>query len=226
MVALIRRVYGDNSQQESDFNLTVDITPRTIITNRSPPYEQLQQSRLKSQFPQMKGYADSLVQDLESRSQTSVQPTAKARGTQLRIFIAHDGPSTTRDNLERFLRGLGAEPLIVELSPGADKSPGRKVDLYLSDSDFGIVLARKSRGVEQDGKRLPRANVIDEMARLQGVLDDRRMLLLESGLSLPSNASEWTYETFIPQSMDRAFIAIATELNGHRLLYVRGLDEE
>ena len=111
----------------------------------------------------------------------------------------------------------------MELSAGGGRSPSGKVDLLLNDCAFGIVLARKSRGVKQDGDILPRANVIDEMARVQQVLGERRLLLLESGLALPSNASDWTYETFIRQSMDRAFTAVVTKLKGHHLLTVRGI---
>ena len=140
----------------------------------------------------------------------------------LKIFIAHGGPSGARDKLEQFLRALGAEPVIVESAAGAAESPGGKVNLQLNDCHFGIVLATKARGAMQDGKLLPRANLIDEMARFQHVLGDRRMLLLEKGLSLPSNASDWTYQTFSPQSMDRAFTAILVELKDHRFLSVRG----
>ena len=220
--ALVRRLYGDESPQVGEFDTVTWVSVPTSYVSPDPGHHLKLQDKYLVQLPRIIAHMEALVDDLQQRQGPGAVDQVPAQAS-LRIFIAHDGHSSARDKLERYLSALGAVPVIVELSPGGGKSPGTKVDLHLRDCHFGIVLARKSRGVPQNGKLLPRANVIDEMARLQSLLDDRRMLLLQSGLSLPSNASDWTYESFSPQSMDRAFIAIARELKGHRLLTVRGI---
>ncbi len=226
---LIRRAYPGPEKDEclSDLNEAAKfpLPPRQTHMGQPDRYDEIKQTKYRKNLPQLAAFAEALLGDMSARLSSESENRFVGLVPPLRIFIAHDGPSPARDKLERFLRALGSEPVIVELSPGAGKSPGRKVDLHLNTCDFGIVLARKSQGVRQDNKILPRANIIDEMARFQHVLGDHRMLLLESGLSLPSNASDWTYETFSPQSMDRAFIAIVTELKDHRMLVVQGIQK-
>lgn len=136
-----------------------------------------------------------------------------------KAFIAHGGRSGVLDKLREFIQALGINPLIVELLPTKGMSVDDKVNKYIKDADCGIVLATGGGIVDKKSeKQHPRLNVIDEFERLRTVFPDKTILLLEKGITLPSNVSGLTYEPFVRQSMDRAFIAIARELAAFGIL--------
>jgi len=136
-----------------------------------------------------------------------------------KVFIAHGGKSGTLDKLCEFLEALGLEPQVVELLPSQGLSVDAKVEKYIHSADCGIVLATSGGIVyEAANKKHPRLNVIDEFARLRAAFPNKTVLLLEKGVSLPSNISGITYESFARQSMDRAFSAIARELTAFGIL--------
>ena len=129
------------------------------------------------------------------------------------IFIAHGGKSAVRDKVEAFVEALGCKAIIVEDQSGTHFSTGSKVENYLHKADFAVVVATVDRGSEQDGKIMPRGNVIEEMGRIQESHPKRRILLLEEGLKLPSNDSNWIWAAFTTNSLDDALIKIARELS-------------
>ncbi|MFC1964245.1 TIR domain-containing protein [Chloroflexota bacterium] len=142
---------------------------------------------------------------------TSIEPP--------KAFIAHGGKSGVLDKLCEFVEALGIKPIIVELSPTRGLSVDDKVNKYVKDADFGIVLATRGGIVDEKNKRQhPRLNVIDELERLRAAFPEKTILLLEKGVDLPSNVSGLTYEPFARQSMDRAFTAITRELTEFGIL--------
>lgn len=184
------------------------------------------QADFQKNLPRLTAYACALLDDIKQRRVSRGHTIPLSLPKSLKVFIAHGGQSTALDKLERFIRAIGAEPVIVEQSPGSSKSPSTKVDAQLSECDFAIILATRSHGAEQDCKVFPRVNVIDEMPRVRQALDQRCILLLQHGVSLPSNQSDWTWTRFAPQSMDKAFTAIANELSSHRLLTVGSAEDK
>jgi predicted nucleotide-binding protein len=142
--------------------------------------------------------------------------------TSPKAFIAHGGKSGILDKLREYIESIGIKPIIVELSPTKGMTVDEKVNNYIMNADFGIVLATKGGIVDKSDKKRekhhPRLNVIDELARLRAVFPEKTILLVERGVDLPSNISGLTYEPFVGQSMDRAFIAIARELTAFGIL--------
>jgi hypothetical protein len=67
---------------------------------------------------------------------------------------------------------------------------------------------------------------MEEIGRISEIFEHSRILLLENGLSLPSNASDWTWTSFSEEAMDEAFIAIATELTDIGLMRAGVMDDE
>ena len=65
-------------------------------------------------------------------------------------------------------------------------------------------------------------NVAEELGRCRIKFPDKTILLLQSGVELPSNDSGIIYEHFTPQSMDRAFIKVAKELRAFGIIKVEG----
>ena len=136
-----------------------------------------------------------------------------------KVLIAHDGDSELRDRLEMECWRLGLEPVVVEEQPSLDESIDDKVNRQLGECQFAIVLARSDRGAHQDGLKLPRGNIIDEIGRIRSTLGDRYLVLLEEGLSLPSNLQTGiVYETFSRTNFDRAVVKAFKSLRYHRLI--------
>jgi predicted nucleotide-binding protein len=136
-----------------------------------------------------------------------------------KAFIAHGGISGVLHKLQEFLRALEIDPLVVELLPSKGMTVDDKVNEYIQHADFGIVLATKGKILDETTKKIhPRLNVIDEYERLRAKFPDKTILLVEKGVTLPSNISGIAYEPFVRQSMDRAFIGIARELTEFGIL--------
>lgn len=140
----------------------------------------------------------------------------------LRIFIGHDGATTARAKLEDFIRSLGAEPVITEREPNKGRSVATKVADTIRSCDFGVAIATAERGSEQDGSLIPRANITEEIPRLQSQFGDKWMLLIEEDLSMPSNQAEFVREQFRAENMESAFVALIRELRSHGLIVVGG----
>ena len=139
----------------------------------------------------------------------------------VRIFISHGGPSAVRSKLERFIRAIGADPVVVEEQPNLGTSVNDKVLRETQDSSFAVILGTADRGSQQDGHLFPRLNVIDEIARLQSLLGKERvLLLLEEGVSVPSNVAEFVRARFTQESLDESLIQLVNELRGLGLLRV------
>ena len=87
------------------------------------------------------------------------------------------------------------------------------------DCSFAILLARSERGVDQDDLKMPRTNLIDQIERIRNHLGDRHIILLESGLSLPSNqASAVIWEHYDPEHFEDAILKVFTSLSANKLL--------
>ena len=136
------------------------------------------------------------------------------------VLICHGGETTIRKDLELFLwKSAGVDPIVVEDVSYADKNPDQKVDEAIADADFAIVLVEKSRTSSQDGKLLPRGNVIDEIERLRLRLSGRFLILLEEGVTLPTNLSTAvTWVSFSSESFDTALLKVIQYLRQHEVI--------
>ena len=106
-----------------------------------------------------------------------------------KICIFHDGESSLREILELECWRIGVEPIVVDAAASLNESVDEKVERVLRDCTFAIVLARRERGAEQDGGIIPRGNIIDEIGRTRSALGDNFIILLEEGLTFPTNLS-------------------------------------
>ena len=129
------------------------------------------------------------------------------------VFISHDGESPVRRAVELECFRIGLHPIVIEAQPSRNESVDDKVDRFLDQSKFAIVVAGFHRGSEQDGERYPRAAVIDEISRIRSKLGDRFIVLLEEGLRLPVTLSAGiVYEPYRADSYDRAILAVFKSL--------------
>ena len=181
-----------------------------------------------------RAYLTSLKEELISHPESVFAPASTADSIEVPIvaqtqtnrpdvFIAHGGDTPLRDKLELFLWRAGYRPFIVDTMPSLGMNPDAKVDHYLDQCTFAVILAEAHNASSQDEKKTPRLNVIDEITRVRKTLDSRFVLLLEEGLVLPSNQSgSLTWEPFHRDSFDKALAAIYRELRGHNIY---GVDE-
>lgn len=135
-----------------------------------------------------------------------------------RAFISHGKESAALRKLKEFIETLGIEPLIVKKQPSLDKDLPDKVNSYLSQADFVIVLATADDKVE--GKFQPRQNVIHEIGLAQNTHSGRIIYLLEEGAEFPSNIRPKVWESFKQRNMMDAFLGILRELRAYGMLKV------
>ncbi|MSQ07457.1 MAG: hypothetical protein EXR54_06015 [Dehalococcoidia bacterium] len=66
---------------------------------------------------------------------------------------------------------------------------------------------------------MPRLNIIDEIERVRAKLGDKFVILLERGLSLPTNlATVVVYEPYDQTNFDGAILKVIKNLRAHNLL--------
>ena len=133
-----------------------------------------------------------------------------------KAFISHGKASTALNKLKEFLETLGVEVLIVKKQPSLDKDLPDKVNLYLSQADFVIILATADDKVED--KLQPRQNVIHEIGLAQNTHSGKIIYLLEEGAEFPSNISPKVWERFKQRNMLNAFLCILRELRALGIL--------
>jgi predicted nucleotide-binding protein len=133
-----------------------------------------------------------------------------------KAFISHGKESAALRKLKEFLETLGIEPLIVKKRPSLDKDLPDKVNLYLNQADFVIVLAT---GDDKVGDKLqPRQNVIHEIGLAQKTHAGKIIYLLEDGAEFPSNIRPKVWESFKQRNMMDAFLSIVRELREYGML--------
>jgi len=135
---------------------------------------------------------------------------------QPKAFIAHGGDSPALRKLKTFLDALGVQPLVVEEQASLDKTLDDKVNHYLGQADFVIILATGDDEIE--GKLHPRQNVIHEIGLAQKTHPERIIYLLEERAQFPSNISPKVWERFKQRNMIKAFLCILRELRAYGIL--------
>jgi len=214
---LLRSLYGDDSQEVRDFEITAEWwLPQYVGT---PTENQLRrESDFAHMLEQLGGWVDALILQIE---RFGIQ--APARSTSRRrpmVFVAHGRSSKALTRLCEFLTALGCEPVVVEKMPSEGRSVNENVEYYLAQSDCGIVLATGDDLI--GGKLYARPNVHIEAGRFQERFQSRVVYLLEQRATLPSNIQEKVYERFTRRNMTDAFIKVSNELRafGYLLAYV------
>ena len=139
-----------------------------------------------------------------------------------KCFVSHGKESAALRKLKEFLETLGIEPLIVKKRASLDKDLPDKVNLYLSQADFVIILATaddtvkdKKTGTET---KQPRQNVIHEIGLAQKTREGKVIYLLEEGAEFPSNIRPKVWESFKQRNMMDAFLGIVRELRAYGIL--------
>ena len=151
------------------------------------------------------------------------KPASPVKAEPLKAFIAHGGDSSALSKLKNFLEALGVQPLIVEEQPSESRSVGDKVNHYLNQANFVVILATGDDKIEDELH--PRQNVIHEIGLAQKTHPDKIIYLLEDGATFPSNIRPKVWEPFKQDNMEDVFVYIVKELRNWGFL-IAGKAEE
>jgi predicted nucleotide-binding protein len=138
----------------------------------------------------------------------------------LKVFISHGHGEGALLKLERFIRELDVEPIIVKDQPNADRTVDDKVLDYLKDVDFVIIFATGDDVIKGKDIIQPRQNVIHEIGLAQTTHPGKIIYLLEGKAQFPSNINPKVYYRFERNSMDDAFTGIVREMRNWGYLKV------
>jgi len=145
-----------------------------------------------------------------------ISPVGKTKFEVPKAFVSHGKESVALRKLEDFLHNLGVIPLIVKEQASLDKTVSDKVEYYLLQADFVIILATGDD--EFEGKLHPRQNVIHEIGLSQKSHPGKIIYLLEEKAEFPSNISPKVWERFKQRNMLNAFLCILRELRALGIL--------
>lgn len=183
----------------------------------------------KLEYDISKGARDKITGELTPQKTTNlktikVPPQEILREVPLKAFISHGKDSAALRKLKEFIETLGIEPIIVKKQASLDKDVPDKVDLYLNQADFVIILATGDDTVKDKitGKEIiqPRQNVVHEIGLAQKTHPGRIIYLLEEKAEFPSNIRPRVWESFKQRNMMNAFLGIVRELRAYGMLKV------
>lgn len=128
-----------------------------------------------------------------------------------KVFISHGKFTPYFYKIETFIKALGLIPFYDINEPSQGKNINSHITNLMENSDFYIILATKE--TVRDKKNLPNHNVIIEYDRLIQAGNSNIIVLLEDDCTMPSMLQDVIYIGFNSETMDTAFIKIASELN-------------
>lgn len=132
-----------------------------------------------------------------------------------RVFVSHGSETSALTKVERYVRAMGLEPVIVVREPSEGLSVDDLVDKRMNQSDCALILATADE--EVGGRRQPRPNVIHEIGLAQEKFGARVIYLKEEGCEFPSNVRPKVWGNFTQDNMEEAFKKIILELRAFGL---------
>lgn len=133
-----------------------------------------------------------------------------------KVFISHGKEGIALPKIEKFLDVLGIEPLIVKDMPSLDRTVIDKVNDYLAQSQFVIILATCDDNI--GGTMHPRQNVIHEIGLAQKTHPGKILYLLEKNAEFPSNILPKVWERFQQDNLENVFVRMIIELRALGIL--------
>jgi len=137
----------------------------------------------------------------------------------LKAFVSHGRESEALFKIQKFLRNLSVDPILVKDQPSLDKTLTDKVSYYLLQADFVVVLATGDDEVK--GTKHPKQNVIHEIGLAQNTHAGKIIYLLETGTEFPSNIDPKVWERFNQTNIENVFERMVLELTAMGMLSTR-----
>jgi len=162
------------------------------------------------------GILKSAVSQLQRHGADRILTESRIKRGEGRVFISHGKESAALRKVERFLRALGLEPVIVILGASEGLAVDDLVEKRMSESDCALILATADDEIE--GRKQPRLNVMHEIGLAQEKFGNKVIYLKENGCEFPSNVRPKVWENFTQDNMENAFEKISKELRAFGLI--------
>ncbi len=159
---------------------------------------------------QAEGILKSALQQLKKYGAERILAESRIKLGGARVFISHGTQTPALTKVERFVKALGLEPVIVMRKASEGLSVDDLVDKRMGESDCALILATADEEVA--GRKQPRPNVIHEIGLAQEKFGNKVIYLKENGCEFPSNVQPKVWENFVQDNMESAFEKISKEL--------------
>lgn len=164
----------------------------------------------------IKEIVNKAIGKLEAEGESWPVPIKKLRKrteTKAKVFISHSGKTEALTELRDYLDELGIEKLIVIKKPNLDREINVKVEAYLDETDFVIILATGD-SKDRNNNPIPAGNVIHEigLAQAKPKFKGKIIYLLEEGVDLPTNIKPKGYIRFNRDNIEHKFGDIVKEI--------------
>ncbi|MHB8104302.1 MAG: TIR domain-containing protein [Dehalococcoidales bacterium] len=165
----------------------------------------------------IKPVINKVVGKLEAEGATWNIPIEKINGKpqHTKAFISHSGKTSALTDLRDFLNDLEIDPLIAITKPNLDRETNVKVENYLDEANFVIILATGDAR-DRNNVAIPAGNVSHEIGLAQARLrlKGKIIYLLEKGVEFPSNIKPKAYVRFDRNNIQNVFGDIIKEIKG------------
>ncbi len=189
----LARIFGPQSAVCQNFSAIRYASSGSILTSAFTYEEDLARHALEGYLNGLEhaeGVLRSARDQLVAYGTDEILQGRRAQKKAPRVFVSHGTESAALTKVERFVRTLGLNPVIV--ARGA------------------------SKGMSVDDQ--PRPNVIHEIGLAQEVLKGRLIYLKEVGCEFPSNVGPKVWENFTQANMEAAFEKIVKELRAFEII--------
>jgi predicted nucleotide-binding protein len=164
---------------------------------------------------EIKRIVNAAIGKLEKEGKSWDIPIKKreAKSHKPKVFISCSGKSTALTELRDFLNDMGIEKLLVVKKPNLDRTINVKVEEYLDEADFVIILATGD-SKDRNDMPIPAGNVIHEigLAQAKHKLKGKIIYLIEEGVEFPSNIKPKGYVRFNRDNIEHIFGDIVKEI--------------
>ena len=152
---------------------------------------------------------------LEAEAASWKRPTRNTRdkSQKPKAFISHSGNTPALAELRDYLEDLGIDRLIVVKKPNLDREVNVKVQDYLDEADFVVILATGDSR-DRNNNVIPAGNVLHEtgLAQAKPKFKGKIIYLLEDGAEFSSNIKPKSYIRFNRDNINYKFGEITKEI--------------
>jgi len=210
----LRRIFGPDSGIAMSFQQITYKYQGTFISdyyNYESEKERHKRKAYLAGLDQAEGILKSALQQLKKHGVEKILAESRIKVSGARVFISHGTQTPALTKVERFIRALGLEPVIVVKEASEGLAIDDLVDKRMNESDCALILATADEEVA--GRKQPRPNVIHEIGLAQEKFGNKVVYLKETGCDFPSNVQPKVWENFNQDNMELAFEKISKELN-------------
>ena len=162
------------------------------------------------------GILKSAISQIQRHGADRILTESRIKRGEGRVFISHGKKTKALTKVERFIRTIGLEPIIVILGASEGLAVDDLVEKRMDESDCALILATSDDEIE--GRKQPRPNVMHEIGMAQEKFKNKVIYLKENGCEFPSNVRPKVWENFTQDNMENAFEKISKELRAFSLI--------